>query len=952
MCKQQAWEKRITMVAYNWNIPECSDDSYVRFDEGDGSSMIALKSGSLLHRTMLTIICIMSALCAVGAVQKNPAKKPVPRKTSFTESELRTLAKATPDENNAGLLYTVAIATSNNVERKQEYLKVAGACLIACDKKDVYTKYVKGKLLNAAEFEAELKDDCKQCSGVGTKKNRCYACKGSGQCPACKGSGQTKTVKYGNGSFNKYYELKPCSKCKESGRCQRCDGEGTTNEKCWTCAGTGKAFSKTVAARVFHDSCNAIADGMNFVTAPNSANVKSSDKVKSTEQQNVTKEQPLRRRRHEPESRRYDRTISSIGPVKDGFGSETVDGVTFSYKIEDGEAMIGVEGKGFTAAVKNEPGGRLVVPSKLGGAPVTKIGFAAFYETKSSEIILPDGVDTIESDAFCNAKASRVVIPSSTRSVAHDILRDSTWFKHQKDGPLYLGNIFLGFKNFDSKEGVFSVREGTRVIATGAFSLTDFSEVTLPDSVSHIGDEAFCGCSKLTRITIPKHLVLIGNRAFDGCHALTTDLIFPEGAREIGYNAFRECGKIDNVTFPLSIEAIGNGAFDRCQFKSMTLPPLFVATNNYGNVAHEIPYTVESVKLIGEWTHIPKERFSGLRTLKTIVLAEDIKEIGAEAFEHCESLEEIQIPDAVERIGNSAFSDCTKLRHMKLPDQLKNIGDSLFSRCASLESVIIPPGVTNIGGYAFHDCPALKSISIPNSVDTISDSAFDKTCRLEKSNKRLNADHLAVVRKAEELFAKRCTVDGGCAEVEYHRLYYTLLKNTMGTYNFVVWSGYNPNIDCSFMILPAPDSCNEWYAAVVECTEKIKSWIRISAENKVEHVRKEIPIGGVHAYANGITRGNGQRELLRKAIREHITPLSAMESVKFTGAVAALDDTFRRYRISISMTCGDSFNSGIFSASGTTEEIDNEIVKFLTFVNPELLETARKKQSMKEDLFQ
>ncbi len=213
-------------------------------------------------------------------------------------------------------------------------------------------------------------------------------------------------------------------------------------------------------------------------------------------------------------------------------------------------------------------------------------------------------------------------------------------------------------------------------------------------------------------------------------------------------------------------------------------------------------------------------------------------------------------------------------------------------------------------------------------------------------------NHLAVVRKAEELFAKRCTVDGGCAEVEYHRLYYTLLKNTMGTYNFVVWSGYNPNIDCSFMILPAPDSCNEWYAAVVECTEKIKSWIRISAENKVEHVRKEIPIGGVHAYANGITRGNGQRELLRKAIREHITPLSAMESVKFTGAVAALDDTFRRYRISIGMTCGDSFNSGIFSASGTTEEIDNEIVKFLTFVNPELLETARKKQSMKEDLFQ
>ncbi len=128
----------------------------------------------------LTIICMMSVLCAIGAVQKKPASKPAPQKTHLSESELRTLARSVPDENNAGLLYSVAIATSNNVERKQEYLKVAAACLIACGKKDVYTKYVRGKLLNAAEFEGELKEGCKQCSGAGTKKSRCYACKGNG----------------------------------------------------------------------------------------------------------------------------------------------------------------------------------------------------------------------------------------------------------------------------------------------------------------------------------------------------------------------------------------------------------------------------------------------------------------------------------------------------------------------------------------------------------------------------------------------------------------------------------------------------------------------------------------------------------------------------------------------------------------------------------------------------
>ena len=98
-------------------------------------------------------------MCTFGAVQKKPTTK-----TRLTESELRTIANANPDVNNAGILYSVAIATSNNVERKQEYLKVAAACLIACDKKDIYLKYVKGKLLDATEFEAELKDECNQCA--------------------------------------------------------------------------------------------------------------------------------------------------------------------------------------------------------------------------------------------------------------------------------------------------------------------------------------------------------------------------------------------------------------------------------------------------------------------------------------------------------------------------------------------------------------------------------------------------------------------------------------------------------------------------------------------------------------------------------------------------------------------------------------------------------------------
>ena len=253
---------------------------------------------------------IMMSLAAVAMFVLTPsvcaatAQKPPAKKTSLSETELRTLAKTVPDVKNAGQLYSVALATSNDVARQQEYLKAAAAGLIACGKTDIYKKHVKGKLQNAAEFEDELKDDCKQCSGVGAKERRCAACRGKGQCSTCKGTGQAMAT----ASFSFDKQSKPCSKCNESGQCPKCGGEGSTKEKCLTCGGTGKTFSKTIATRVFRDSCNTIADGMGMVTSRNQAEDKSAAKgrpevvvkpVESKEQLDVTKSQTTLRNRRE-----------------------------------------------------------------------------------------------------------------------------------------------------------------------------------------------------------------------------------------------------------------------------------------------------------------------------------------------------------------------------------------------------------------------------------------------------------------------------------------------------------------------------------------------------------------------------------------------------------------------------------------------------------------------------
>ena len=244
----------------------------------------------MMPLTSVAMFVLTPSVCAATA-QKPPAKK-----TSLSETELRTLAKTVPDVKNAGQLYSVALATSNDVARQQAYLKASAAGLIACGKPDIYKKHIKGRLQNVVEFEDGLKDDCEKCSGAGAKERRCYDCKGEGQCSGCKGSGETVRV-----GFDNHTETKPCRKCKGSGRCPKCGGEGSTKEKCFACAGTGKVFSKTVAARVFSDSCNAIADGVDVVPTPNNADVNHRVNVnleqQRTKQQNVVGEQLQRRSR-------------------------------------------------------------------------------------------------------------------------------------------------------------------------------------------------------------------------------------------------------------------------------------------------------------------------------------------------------------------------------------------------------------------------------------------------------------------------------------------------------------------------------------------------------------------------------------------------------------------------------------------------------------------------------
>lgn len=294
-------------------------------------------------------------------------------------------------------------------------------------------------------------------------------------------------------------------------------------------------------------------------------------------------------------------------------------------------------------------------------------------------------------------------------------------------------------KNVSGKVVIPEAIEGYEVkwISSYAFSsCKNITEITIPDSVTKIGEGAFKNCKLLSKVILPKNLNVIGAQIFFGCSSLES-IIIPEGVTEIGAcsesgdsmcdgAAFYGCTSLKEIDIPDSVTNIGTHAFYGCTLLS-------------------------KVRLSDSLREIDPFAFSGCISLTEIAIPDSVTEIGFYAFSDCTSLAEIVIPDSVTEIGESAFSGCTSLSKVKLSNNLTRIDQETFSGCTSLAEIEIPDSVTSIGGSAFagctslskvklsnnlttingfSDCVSLKEITIPNSVTEIGAAAFEKCTSL------------------------------------------------------------------------------------------------------------------------------------------------------------------------------------------------------------------------------
>ena len=154
------------------------------------------------------------------------------------------------------------------------------------------------------------------------------------------------------------------------------------------------------------------------------------------------------------------------------------------------------------------------------------------------------------------------------------------------------------------------VPEGVTTIYKGAFrQRTTLTSISLPSTLTTIGDEAFSGTG-ITTITLPNSLVSIGANAFSGCTSLNS-LAIPASVTTIGEEAFYGCTNLKAVTIPKTVTSIGADAFGHTDTTSSGIVVGFMLScySNTAGSTYAETYLSQNYKLLdsshmhtwGEW---------------------------------------------------------------------------------------------------------------------------------------------------------------------------------------------------------------------------------------------------------------------------------------------------------------------------------------------------------------
>ena len=384
------------------------------------------------------------------------------------------------------------------------------------------------------------------------------------------------------------------------------------------------------------------------------------------------------------------------------------------------------------------------------------LGAYAFYYCDDSlaNVELPHGIANIPEWSFYYCKAlTSVTIPNTVSSIGKNAFY---WCTNLETVTFEEGNTSnpLVFENGSYTNSGSESSTGSASVSSVFYGCNKIETLVLPERTSTIGTASLAGMSGLKNLTIPASVTSIGERAFTLCDQIQNLTFVKEGSQleSIGNYAFYDSNgskgiKVTTLSLPDSLKSIGTYAFAHMTATTLELGS---GLETISNGAFEYCYSLTSVVIPASVKTINNYGFYRDNNLKTVTFAPNsqIETIGQYAFQYCISLEAITFPTSIKKIDQQAFDNCYNLASIAFegdsenPSHLNTIGYKAFARSAITEFRFPNCGKNSSDVYnkitignsttvhLFEGCKKLKDVYISGAVTTI-DKMFVKCTSIE-----------------------------------------------------------------------------------------------------------------------------------------------------------------------------------------------------------------------------
>ena len=452
--------------------------------------------------------------------------------------------------------------------------------------------------------------------------------------------------------------------------------------------------------------------------------------------------------------------FSSV-PVK---AAVTSDGFLYEYYQDAYTNQAGIIITGYQGGQAS-----VVVPERIDGYPVLKLGAAFYQNTTVKSIILPESLLEIGENAFSGCTSLNYIDVATTEAAA-------TTQQETQATTEYNNNQGTQDASTASQDSYVTTQEATTQEVTTQAATTQQNVnsnktdkkgmVILPASVRSLGNGAFDNCTSIEEVYINKDLSTVGTRSFYMCTSLRKFVVEADNncfvadaygvlyQKYVGEDVSSYTGVASDpnaVSYHLvrwphnapmnTYDFSANGGYYPMHENMTKIEPYAFENTNFSGIGLKIgapcyvigDYAFNQCKnLSGGVVFDPacatvllcNYAFSGNETIHELTLPATVKTVGAYCFAYCTNLDTVYFNQGIESIMEGAFLGCRTLHTINVPEGITTIENATFSECTNLGIVVLPDSLTTIGAEAFKNCVTIHEMVIPENVAYVDNTSF------------------------------------------------------------------------------------------------------------------------------------------------------------------------------------------------------------------------------------